>query len=192
VEVTSSRRGLMVVGPQGLCGLMPAGEGLLQWWFDVRVSPGEPPPAAPVAMLRERFGDWGGQVREVLAAVDDAQVGFFPHVRHRVPAVWSAGRMTLVGDAAHSMPPTRAQGANQALEDAWTLARAVREAAGDVPAALRAYERERAPKAGLVARQAGMEDTNEYRPWMTRMVPNALASRYHERWLRQISTFLTA
>jgi FAD-dependent urate hydroxylase len=28
----------------------------------------------------------------------------------------------VIGDAAHSMPPTRAQGANQALEDAWAMA----------------------------------------------------------------------
>jgi 2-polyprenyl-6-methoxyphenol hydroxylase-like FAD-dependent oxidoreductase len=31
---------------------------------------------------------------------------------------WSAGRVVLVGDAAHGMPPFRAQGANQGFEDA--------------------------------------------------------------------------
>src|SRR6202034_2963507 len=31
LEITSSRRGVMFVGPAGLCGLMPAGEGLLPW-----------------------------------------------------------------------------------------------------------------------------------------------------------------
>src|SRR5579875_1907562 len=30
IDVTSSRRGVMIVGPAGMCGLMPAGEGLLQ------------------------------------------------------------------------------------------------------------------------------------------------------------------
>jgi len=28
----------------------------------------------------------------------------------------------MIGDAAHAMPPTSAQGANQAFEDGWTLA----------------------------------------------------------------------
>lgn len=55
VDITSSGRCVMFVGPAGLCGLMPAGEGLLQWWFDQRWRPDLPAPASPVAMLRERF-----------------------------------------------------------------------------------------------------------------------------------------
>jgi salicylate hydroxylase len=31
--------------------------------------------------------------------------------------------VVLIGDAAHAMPPSLAQGASQALEDAWVLAR---------------------------------------------------------------------
>lgn len=101
---------------------------------------------------------------QVLAAITDEDTGFFPHYRHPVPPTWETGRITLVRDAAHSMPPTRAQGANQALEDAWALAVALRRGSGDIPAALRAYEYARAPKAGFVARSAGREDTGQYRP----------------------------
>jgi 2-polyprenyl-6-methoxyphenol hydroxylase-like FAD-dependent oxidoreductase len=39
-----------------------------------------------------------------------------------VPAPWHRGRVVLVGDAAHSCPPTLAQGGAQALEDAAVLA----------------------------------------------------------------------
>jgi FAD-dependent urate hydroxylase len=194
VDVTSSRRCVMFVGPAGLCGLMPAGEGLLQWWFDQRWDAGAPPPASPVSALRARFTGWAPPVPDVLAAVDDHDAGFFPHYRHAVPATWGTGRVTVIGDAAHSMPPTRAQGANQALEDAWAMARALRRAdgTGDVPAALRAFEKARSPKAGLVARHAAAEDINRYRPVLSRLIPGALASRYYTRWLGQISTYLTA
>ena len=188
-EITSSRRGVMYVGPAGLCGLMPAGEGLLQWWFDQRWTPDMPTPPSPIAVFRERFGSWPEPVREVLAAVSDDDVGFFPHYRHAVPHTWGTGLMTLIGDAAHSMPPTRAQGANQALEDAFALAVALRPG-GDVADALRRYEHARAPKAGLVARQSGREDTNEYRPWMVKLLPDGLVARYYTRWLRQISNYL--
>ena len=118
-------------------------------------------------MLRERFGDWAPPVREVLAAVTDDETGFFPHYRHRVPRTWGSGRITVIGDAAHSMPPTRAQGANQALEDAWALAAALSNAADAErrhrhSGALRAFERARSRKASVVSRQAGSEDYNRY------------------------------
>jgi FAD-dependent urate hydroxylase len=194
VDVTTSRRCVMFVGQAGLCGLMPAGEGLLQWWFDQRWVPGEPAPTSPVTALRETFGGWAAPVPDVLAAVDDRDAGFFPHYRHTVPAVWGAGRVTVIGDAAHSMPPTRAQGANQALEDAWAMASALRQArdAAGVPAALRAFEKARSPKAALVARHAAAEDINRYRPMLSRLIPGTLASRYYTRWLSQISSYLSA
>ena len=194
VDVTTSRRCVMFVGQAGLCGLMPAGEGLLQWWFDQRWAPGAPVPASPVTALRNTFGGWAAPVPDVLAAVDDRDAGFFPHYRHTVPAVAGAGRVTVIGDAAHSMPPTRAQGANQALEDAWAMACALRQArdADGVPAALRAFEKARSPRAALVARHASAEDINRYRPVVSRLIPGALASRYYTRWLSQISNYLSA
>ena len=41
--------------------------------------------------------------------------------QHIVPAPWNRGRVVVIGDAAHSCPPTIAQGAAQALEDALVL-----------------------------------------------------------------------
>ncbi|MEW2353768.1 NAD(P)/FAD-dependent oxidoreductase [Spirillospora sp. NPDC029432] len=195
IEVASSRRGMMIVGPEGMCGLMPAGEGLLQWWFDVRWSPAEPMPDAPLDVLRRRFGHWASPARDVLAMADEDDLEFFPHFRHRVPRVWGAGPITLVGDAAHSMPPTRAQGANQALEDAWLLAHDLRRGTGALPDmlpdVLRGYERTRSKKAGIVARHAGTEDINKYRPWLSRLLPEAFLSRYYTYWIKQISDYLT-
>lgn len=56
--------------------------------------------------------------------------------------------------------------------------------------ALRSYEDSRARTAQHVAKQAGREGTNESRPWMAKLLPDALAAHLYTRWLRQASTFL--
>ncbi|WP_426959349.1 FAD-dependent monooxygenase [Muricoccus radiodurans] len=52
---------------------------------------------------------------------------------------WTAGRVTLLGDACHATLPMLAQGAVQAIEDGFILARALSECA-DIPEALSRYE----------------------------------------------------
>lgn len=63
---------------------------------------------------------------------------------------WGQGRITLLGDAAHPMYPIGANGGSQAILDAMSLARHLVPTsggglAGDVTAAMRAYEDERRP-----------------------------------------------
>jgi salicylate hydroxylase len=52
---------------------------------------------------------------------------------------WSFGRITLLGDAAHAMQPFEAQGAAQAIEDAYVLAACLAERPGDPRSALQRY-----------------------------------------------------
>jgi salicylate hydroxylase len=64
---------------------------------------------------------------------------------------WTRGRVALLGDAAHPMLPHQAQGAAQAVEDAWVLAEKLHDAGpSDVPAALQAYEKGRIPRATAI------------------------------------------
>ncbi|MCU5031402.1 FAD-dependent monooxygenase [Bacillus thuringiensis] len=57
---------------------------------------------------------------------------------------WSSNFITLLGDAAHAMLHNQGQGANMAIEDAGTLAEALREA-DTIPEALQYYESKRKP-----------------------------------------------
>ena len=59
---------------------------------------------------------------------------------------WSAGRVTLLGDAAHPTMPTLAQGANMAIEDGYVLARNLVRHGDDVETALEVYVAERQPR----------------------------------------------
>jgi salicylate hydroxylase len=64
---------------------------------------------------------------------------------------WTKGRITLLGDAAHAMLPFFAQGAAQAIEDGFVLARCLRTADRDsVRQALQRYEEIRRPRTSKV------------------------------------------
>jgi salicylate hydroxylase len=73
---------------------------------------------------------------------------------------WSAGRVTLLGDACHPMLPFMAQGAAQALEDGATLTACLTGAGEAVPEAVRRYETLRIPRA---SRLQAMSTTNKTR-----------------------------
>jgi 2-polyprenyl-6-methoxyphenol hydroxylase-like FAD-dependent oxidoreductase len=73
---------------------------------------------------------------------------------------WTAGRVTLLGDAAHAMPPFIGQGACMAIEDAYMLAAAIAQTPHDLGGALQRYEGLRIPRtrrAVLDARARGEE-----------------------------------
>jgi salicylate hydroxylase len=97
------------------------------------------------------FRGWNDALLEMLAHVEHC---YKWGIRDRDPlARWGSGRVTLLGDAAHPMMPTLAQGAAITLEDAYALARQL--ARHDDPVAgLAAYQAERRPRASKVQLQA--------------------------------------
>jgi 2-polyprenyl-6-methoxyphenol hydroxylase-like FAD-dependent oxidoreductase len=76
--------------------------------------------------------------------------GRYPIVRCRT---WSVGRAAIVGDSAHAMPPTLAQGAGTAMTNALALAHALDDGV-DIEAALRAWERQHRPITEITQRWA--------------------------------------
>ncbi|WP_155368231.1 FAD-dependent oxidoreductase [Catellatospora vulcania] len=189
-ELAGGTTGVCVVGPAGLVGMLPSGDGLLQWWFDVH----EPITGAPAAVLADRFAGYGPLVSALLAKIGDADMEAFRHVTHRIPDRWGNGGATLLGDAAHAFPPTQAQGANQALEDAWVLSRVLRATPAAVPEALRRYERLRAPRVRKVSRRAVSERTNKPVPapvrLLTSLMPAGLLAAAYAAQLRGVSSVL--
>jgi 2-polyprenyl-6-methoxyphenol hydroxylase-like FAD-dependent oxidoreductase len=68
---------------------------------------------------------------------------------------WFSGRLVLLGDAAHAMPPNLGAGANSALVDGVVLAEELASAAS-VMDALVAYDKRRRPLARRVQKTAAM------------------------------------
>ncbi|MEU8985713.1 FAD-dependent monooxygenase [Streptomyces sp. NPDC048558] len=99
------------------------------------------------AELLRRYGDWHDPIPAILAAArpEDVLRHDVHHIAEPLPA-YHRGRVALVGDAAHAMPPMLGQGGNQAIEDAVVLAHHCAE--------LPAYSAARLPRTTALARQA--------------------------------------
>lgn len=110
-----------------------------RWRWEWMLLPGErPEEMTGPETVRELVRPW---TDPELMKVERAAVFTF---HARMAERWRAGRVLLAGDAAHAMPPFAGAGLGMGLRDAGALAWRLAEA-GDDPAALDAYERERRP-----------------------------------------------
>jgi 2-polyprenyl-6-methoxyphenol hydroxylase-like FAD-dependent oxidoreductase len=76
---------------------------------------------------------WDAGYRELVRMTDPDTLSLLPIRTSRPVAPWRASRVTLLGDAIHSMTPYRGIGANIALRDAALLCRQlVRTAHGEL------------------------------------------------------------
>jgi salicylate hydroxylase len=116
-----------------------------------------------VADLLAAYEGWHPQVRSILGALDET---FIWALFDRQPmAHWSAGRVTLLGDACHPMLPFTAQGAAQAIEDGATLAACFSDTgARGVPAALGRYEAIRLPRTARIQSRSAANKTHLHLP----------------------------
>ncbi|MEV6876591.1 FAD-dependent monooxygenase [Amycolatopsis sp. NPDC051128] len=119
-------------------------------WFATSGIPFDDPAAAR-ARLIDLLDGWDPRFTALIAACDDTVV---PRSITTLPIglTWpSAPDVTLVGDAAHLMPPT-GEGANMALLDGALLALALAAHPDDYPAAVEEYEREMFERTSAAAR----------------------------------------
>ena len=114
-----------------------------EWTEESWHRPGDP------AALRAAFADWDDRLTRLLAFCEAPFVwGLFDHAPLDR---WTDGRVALLGDAAHPMPPFMAQGAAMAIEDAWVLAESLSR--GDsIANGLSRYAAQRRPRAARLQR----------------------------------------
>ena len=101
--------------------------------------------------FRAAFARFGGHVPALLERVETCyRWGLFGHAP---VAQWAKGRLALLGDACHPTLPFLAQGATQALEDAWALAACLAQAS-TVESGLTAYQAARKARADSIVAAA--------------------------------------
>jgi 2-polyprenyl-6-methoxyphenol hydroxylase-like FAD-dependent oxidoreductase len=110
-------------GPVYIAGYTPTGEDTMYAFLveEAHDRFGISDQEATAIMIEQSMayqGPWDS-IRDDLRA--GAKVNYTWFTAHLVDAPWNRGRAVIIGDAAHSCPPTIAQGAAQALEDALVL-----------------------------------------------------------------------
>jgi len=165
-ELADKRVAMIVVGEQGNTGVWPAGGSDVQWWFDMPWSHDFVRPQRPIDVIRSNFTGWSETVDLILAKLTDEDLAGspYPHFRHPIPPAMVPGPLTLLGDAAHTMPPTLAQGTNQALLDTMVLCKELSDGgegknagARELSGALRRYEKTRRRRVQAVSRVASLQ-----------------------------------
>lgn len=146
----------------------------------------------------EDFKDWHPDILQVIRNVESLHKwGLF--VRHPLER-WSEGRVTLLGDACHSMVPYLGQGVNMAIEDACIVARCLDQHRDDPATAFIKYQNARLERTAKVVRaSAAMQSTFHHeslgevdaaRGYIeTKWAPSANAARYN--WIYQYDATTT-
>lgn len=110
-------------GPAYIAGYCPTSDDMMYAYL---VEPAQDrhllSPEEGVEVMKGLSQGYGGPWHEIRESLGEAsRVNYTWFTKHVVPDAWNRGRVVLIGEAAHSCPPTIAQGAAQAAEDALVL-----------------------------------------------------------------------
>ncbi|MDR7303369.1 FAD-dependent monooxygenase [Haloactinomyces albus] len=173
-------------GPGTEFGSVPLADGRLYWYAsinaDVVTENGE-----DEEFLLRHFRSWHHPVGHLIASTPAGAILRHEGAFLQEPlSCYARGRVALLGDAAHAMPPNLGQGACQAIEDAVVLAASAAER-GSVPEILHRYDRLRRPRSQAISRssrrmgrfgqQLSSPPAVAMRDAALRLVPSALSMR---------------
>ena len=143
--------------------------------------------------LSDALKDFEGRHQDILDLFIESENLFRWGLFVRDPLdAWSKGKVTLVGDACHSMTPYLGMGVNMTMEDAYVLARCLEKTPDDIEAALKRYDAARVERANKtkvsslamlgIFHSPALEQIETARPYIERhWSPQAVRERYD--WL---------
>lgn len=158
-------------GPKKRMGFVPLSADKVYWYavhshyveFD----------QVPLEDLAGSFREFHPLVSELISQTPSESIHVDEILGLRPMRKWGKGKVCLMGDAAHAVPPNLGQGACQAIEDAYVLAECLER--WPVEDAFRRYPNLRMPKANKVFRRSWQ--TGHFGHWGN---PTAIALR---NWL---------
>lgn len=144
----------LAMGRGSQVGMLPIGGGRTYWFASANVPPDQAPGSGGnKADLLKRFGDWWPAFPAAVEATPDSAI-IRNDIYDRPPVrKWTDGRVTLLGDAAHPTTPNMGQGACQAIESGYVLAKWLKEAE-TAEAGLLAYEQARFDRTAKITNES--------------------------------------
>ncbi len=158
-----TRTDLYYGGPAYIAGYCPTGENSLYAYIveDVQDRSGLSPDEQ-LATMKQLAAAYHGPWDDIRETLDDpSRVNYTKFETHVLAAPWNRGRVVVIGDAAHSCPPTLAQGGAQALEDAAVLAELLLASDSLDDGLWDSFHARRVPRA-----QAVVEASNQLGQWL--------------------------
>jgi 2-polyprenyl-6-methoxyphenol hydroxylase-like FAD-dependent oxidoreductase len=155
-------------------GFLTVAPGKVYWFAPMTAPPGQPQPERLKASLLRAYSAFPGPVLDILEASEEMAMIRTDLYDLAPLGTWHAGRVGLIGDAAHATTPNLGQGGGQAIEDGLSLAYGV-ATHGTVPAALRAFEHVRRRRAtSIVSLSRTFARISHLRNPVARSLRNAL------------------
>jgi len=107
-----------------MCAMYPVDQGTVFSFFMNESETFYSPKQERQKYLKKHFSSFSNKIiQEVLKTLPDDI--YFNQVRYTRPKQWSRGKVTLIGDACHSLSPLSGLGANLAMADAESLAQII-------------------------------------------------------------------
>jgi 2-polyprenyl-6-methoxyphenol hydroxylase-like FAD-dependent oxidoreductase len=118
-----TRTDLFYGGPCYIAGYCPTGEdSLYAYLVEDAQDRSNLSPEEALEVMRELSQAYHGPWDDIRATLTDpSRINYTVFETHVLEPPWNRGRVVLIGDAVHTCPPTIAQGAAQAFEDAAVL-----------------------------------------------------------------------
>jgi 2-polyprenyl-6-methoxyphenol hydroxylase-like FAD-dependent oxidoreductase len=132
-------------------GILDIGQGRFTWYATANIPQRAAFSGERKSELLQRFAGW----HEPIPALIESTELILENGAYDLPPLprWTAGRVTLLGDAAHPCTPNLGQGGGMALEDAMVLAKCISKD-GAIESALLRYELLRRRRTGHIQQRS--------------------------------------
>ncbi|MCJ8011836.1 FAD-dependent oxidoreductase [Paenibacillus sp. KQZ6P-2] len=141
-------------GSSGRFGIVPLAGGQIYWFACVKAKARDPRAAQyGVKDLLSIFKDYHKPIPQIIQAAHDESLIHNDILDIKPIPQFAFQRVVLLGDAAHATTPNLGQGAGQAMEDAYVLARCL-DTNGDMVTAFKDYESNRLDRTGQIIKMS--------------------------------------